>query len=114
MAAANSGTASTHLALCCFVGGAPARHALWQARQSIQTRTVAPVLFIGLLAIAVLVAYSVPPLQFDMPARVGLAVALALNLVGLFNMIIKQDIISQVIGLLIMDQGTLSGGRQNC
>ncbi|MBK8050830.1 MAG: hypothetical protein IPK16_29235 [Anaerolineales bacterium] len=40
-----------------------------------------------------------------MPARVGLAVALALNLVGLFNMIIKQDIISQVIGLLIMDQG---------
>jgi hydrogenase-4 membrane subunit HyfE len=36
---------------------------------------------------------------------IGLVAALSLYLIGLYNMLIKRDIISQVIGLLVMDQG---------
>ena len=45
----------------------------------------------------------------DKPANVadqiGLLTSLLLALSGLYNMVIKQDIISQVIGLLMMDHG---------
>ena len=32
-------------------------------------------------------------------------VSLSLHLIGLYNMVVKRDIISQVIGLLVMDHG---------
>ncbi len=35
----------------------------------------------------------------------GLIASLCLHLIGLYNMIVKRDIISQVLGLLIMDHG---------
>jgi hydrogenase-4 membrane subunit HyfE len=54
-----------------------------------------------LIATAVLVAYRLPVGK----AAASLAVAIALLLQGLFTMINKNDIISQIIGLLVVDQG---------
>ena len=58
-----------------------------------------------LIATAVLVAYRLG--GGGEPARVApnLAVSLALLLQGLFTMINKNDIVSQIIGLLVVDQG---------
>ncbi|KAA3663830.1 MAG: hypothetical protein DWQ04_08820 [Chloroflexi bacterium] len=58
--------------------------------------------FIGLVILAVLVAFQ---LDAARGFRIGLMVSLTLHLVGLYNMVVKRDLISQVIGLLIMDHG---------
>jgi hydrogenase-4 membrane subunit HyfE len=63
---------------------------------------------IGIAIILVIIAFGVAFMvasNFSPSGRIGLAVSLALHLIGLYNMIIKQDIISQVIGLLTMDHG---------
>ena len=36
---------------------------------------------------------------------IGLTVTITLVIVGLYNMVIKRDLISQVLGLLVMDHG---------
>ena len=70
---------------------------------------VAMAFFLALLVFAFVVA-----LQFttgpeknleSIPNRVGLGVALALQLAGLFTMMTKREIISQVVGLFVMDHG---------
>jgi len=63
---------------------------------------------IGIAIILVIIAFGVAFMvasNFSSSERIGLAVSLALHLIGSYNMIIKQDIISQVIGLLTMDHG---------
>lgn len=57
-----------------------------------------------LIATALLVAFRIPEGNV---ARVApsLAVSIALLLQGLFTMVNKNDIISQIIGLLVVDQG---------
>jgi hydrogenase-4 membrane subunit HyfE len=57
-----------------------------------------------LIATAVLVAYRLSVGKYA-PVAAGLAVSIALLLQGLFTMINKNDIISQIIGLLVVDQG---------
>jgi hydrogenase-4 membrane subunit HyfE len=42
---------------------------------------------------------------FEQSKLIGLLASLVLGLVGLYNMVIKQDTISQVVGLLMMDHG---------
>lgn len=42
---------------------------------------------------------------FPASDQIGLVVSISLNLIGLYNMSIRQDLISQVVGLLIMDHG---------
>jgi hydrogenase-4 membrane subunit HyfE len=65
----------------------------------------------SLIAMAVLVAYRLKDLPSASVAssRVAvvssLAVSIALLLQGLFTMINKNDIVSQIIGLLVVDQG---------
>lgn len=76
---------------------------VWQSRQVVQKGSVNLLFFPILLLIAFLVPFRIPSLE--LPDRIGLAVSLALHLLGLYNMIVKRDIISQVIGLLIMDHG---------
>ena len=80
----------------------------WQRRQTMQ-RSIGSLLLLPLLVlIAFLIPYSItdtPVINFLPSERIGLAVSLALHLIGLYNMVIKRDIISQVVGLLIMDQG---------
>lgn len=59
-----------------------------------------------LLLISFLVPFRLAAPGFDPSMKIGLAVSLALHLVGLYNMSLPQrDIISQVIGLLVMDHG---------
>jgi len=53
---------------------------------------------------AFLIAFQVVSLD-EQSLKISLAVSLSLYLVGLHTMISKRDLISQVIGLLIMDQG---------
>ena len=52
---------------------------------------------------------SVTNMSTNMSGWFGLAVAVAVCLIGLYNMAIRRDIITQVIGLLVMDHGLLLG-----
>lgn len=61
--------------------------------------------FLGLVAFAFLVAYQIFPVQSEEADQIGLMVSLSLHLTGLYNMVFKRDIISQIIGLLVMDHG---------
>ncbi len=65
--------------------------------------------FIVLITLAILIAAKVKEVMALIPSQnpygIGLMVALSLHLAGLYNMVIKRDIISQVVGLLIMDHG---------
>jgi hydrogenase-4 membrane subunit HyfE len=72
-----------------------------------RNRTAQDMFFFGVLvAVAFLVAYQIFPQNGqDRDPATGLAVALGLHLVGLYNTISKRDIISQVIGLMVMDHG---------
>ena len=59
-----------------------------------------------LLMIAFLVPFTITAPGFSSSEKIGLAVSLALYLMGLYNMTLpRRDIISQVIGLLVMDHG---------
>jgi hydrogenase-4 membrane subunit HyfE len=60
----------------------------------------------ALLLVAFLVPFMITTPGFSSSEKIGLAVSLALHLLGLYNMTLPQrDIISQVIGLLVMDHG---------
>jgi hydrogenase-4 membrane subunit HyfE len=66
--------------------------------------------FLALAALALLTSFLIKdiplnPLEKAEPVRIGLMVSLALHLAGLYNMLSRRDIISQVIGLLVMDHG---------
>ena len=61
--------------------------------------------FLVLVFVASLIASQIIADRFELSELVGLVVSLALHLIGLYNMVVKQDLISQVIGLLIMDHG---------
>ena len=62
-------------------------------------------IFVVLVTVAFLIAFQIIAAGFPPSDRIGLTVSLALHLVGLYNMVIKREIISQVLGLLIMDHG---------
>ncbi|MCA9929682.1 MAG: NADH-quinone oxidoreductase subunit K [Anaerolineales bacterium] len=87
---------------------APERQAaqrIWQRNEGATASKAQELLVLaGLVVLAVLVAFRLDAAHFDQ-LRIGLVVSLTLHLVGLYNMVIKRDIISQVIGLLIMDHG---------
>lgn len=69
---------------------------------AVVTRSVDVIAFLGVMAIAFLAASRLA----QEPARqIGLLVSLALPFAGLYNMLAKRDIISQIIGLLVMDHG---------
>ncbi len=83
----------------------------YKAARRAQTHSI---WFLALVLLAFLIAFQVfasglttagQTAAFIEQERIGMMVFLALHLIGLYNMVIKQDIISQVIGLLTMDQG---------
>lgn len=79
---------------------------IWRRNEtSTSIRIRETIVFGGLVTLAFLVAFHLVSDTFQTPQRLGLMVSLTLYLVGLYNMIIKKDIISQIIGLLIMDHG---------
>lgn len=68
--------------------------------------------FAAFLGVTILITYRLVSLQTstliaqeELIEANGLIASLCLHLIGLYNMIVKRDIISQVIGLLIMDHG---------
>jgi len=63
------------------------------------------IVFVGLVTLAFLIAFQIIAGQFTTSDRIGLMVSLTLLLAGLLNMVLKRNIISQTIGLLVMDQG---------
>lgn len=58
-------------------------------------------LLVGLAFAIVFLADLLP----ESEAKMGVSVSLALHLIGLYNTFLRQDILSQVIGILTMDQG---------
>ncbi|MCL5994987.1 MAG: hypothetical protein M1546_02890 [Chloroflexi bacterium] len=83
---------------------------IWRERATTpqpRPRDILAILALALLAFLI-AAFVLPPegeVKDLLLERVGLGVSLTLHLVGLYNMVLKRDIISQVIGLLLMDQG---------
>ncbi len=69
---------------------------------AVSTRPADAAAFLGLLAVAFLIANEISK---NPETRIALLVSLALPFTGLYNMIFKRDIISQIIGLLVMDHG---------
>jgi hydrogenase-4 membrane subunit HyfE len=69
---------------------------------AVVTRIVDVVAFLGVMAVAFLAASR---LAQEPAQQIGLLVSLALPFAGLYNMLAKRDIISQIIGLLVMDHG---------
>ena len=80
---------------------------VWLMQKS-ATHPYARIWFMLLLGLAAWVAFlGIPPSleEFRPGDRFGLFVSIVLHLVGLYNTIVKDDIISQAIGVLTMDQG---------
>lgn len=72
-----------------------------------QRHTISPRAGI-VLALLTALAFAIVFLS-DLPVKpepkIGISVSLALHLIGLYNTFLRRDILSQVIGILTMDQG---------
>ena len=81
-------------------------HYIWRRNEmTTSVRIRETLVFGGLVTLAFLIAFTLDNPSFLPTQQIGLMISLTLYLVGLYNMIIKRDIISQVIGLLVMDHG---------
>lgn len=69
---------------------------------AVSTRAQDVIAFVGIIALSALVAAR---FHLDGDETISLTVSLTLHLVGLYIMAIKRDLISQTIGLLVMDHG---------
>lgn len=78
--------------------------AVWlKPRYKVSKRVV--LLFFSLLMLSFAIVFFGINIKID--TRLGLAVALILHLTGLYNARVRKDVISQMIGILTMDQGML-------
>lgn len=80
---------------------------IWLSHES-KPHPYAKIWFIALLGLAAWVAFvgiPSPSNQFPPEDRFGLFVSIVLHIIGLYNTIVNNDIISQAIGVLTMDQG---------
>lgn len=83
---------------------------IWQRRRTSRSQPVVRLAFnLGLTAAAYIIAFSLEGLEGSdgnlLIDRWSLAASMALVLLGLFTMGNKQDIISQIMGLLVMEHG---------
>jgi len=98
--------------------GAKTKHALWQLVSDEQKRLahsiwleqrhavsgVAGIAIILLIALPFAIVFLVG-VGSGTPSQIGISVSLALHLIGLYNTFLRRDILSQVLGILTMDQG---------
>ena len=72
---------------------------------------VSMIIYLFLVVFAFVVAFRFPPSEpvGVTGSRIGLGVAMSLEFAGLFTLISKREIISQVIGLFVMDHGMFLG-----
>lgn len=76
---------------------------IWlEQRHAVSGRAGITVFFLVVLAFAIV---FLTDLLHESEAKIGVAVSLALHLIGLYNTFLRRDILSQVIGILTMDQG---------
>ena len=76
---------------------------IWlEQRQAISARSGFFFLFLTLVAFAMVFLGGI---TVEIEQKIGIAVSLALHLIGLYNTFLRQDILSQVTGILTMDQG---------
>jgi len=61
--------------------------------------------FVFLLLVLAAFAIVFLGIDIEIDEKIGISVSLALHLAGLYNTISRKDILSQVIGVLTMDQG---------
>ncbi len=87
---------------------------VWLKYKATRSTQAHSIWFLALVLLAFLIAFQIfasgltpagPSRALLQQERIGLMVFLALHLTGLYNLVIKHDIISQVIGLLTMDHG---------
>lgn len=82
---------------------------IWQERELPRKVFKEFFVFGSLVALSAWISFQVIQTKpsFGVPEQIGLMVSLSLYLAGLYNTFVKGDIISQVIGLLTMDQGLI-------
>lgn len=78
-------------------------HSIWlEQRHAVSTRAGIALALLIALAFAIVFLVGV---GYGTPSQIGISVSLALHLIGLYNTFLRRDILSQVIGILTMDQG---------
>ncbi len=60
--------------------------------------------FLGLIFLAFAIVFWAE-IGHEPDAQIGVSVSLALHLIGLYNTFLRRDILTQIIGILTMDQG---------
>ena len=86
-------------------------HRVWteasfrEGRPTMDRMGASMVFFLALLVFAFVVAFHFTADSEIVSNQVGLGVAIALQFAGLFTMMTKREIISQVVGLFVMDHG---------
>lgn len=77
---------------------------IWlQARYEVSGK--AALTFLGLLALAIGIAFTGFGDNVSADEKLGISVSLLLHLIGLYNTFGRRDVISQMIGILTTDQG---------
>lgn len=97
--------------------GMQAKHSFWkltpEQRQLAKTiwleqrQTISPrssIFFLFLTMVAFVMVF-LGGINVEIEQKIGISVSLALHLIGLYNTFLRQDILSQVTGILTMDQG---------
>lgn len=78
-------------------------HNIWlEQRHAVSARAGIALTLLIALAFAIVFLVGV---GYGTPSQIGISVSLALHLIGLYNTFLRRDILSQVIGILTMDQG---------
>lgn len=78
-------------------------HSIWLKQRHIVPRNTGVILgMLTLLSFSIVFLGNLLP---DAEQNIGVSVSLALHLIGLYNTFLSKDILSQVIGILTMDQG---------
>lgn len=78
-------------------------HSIWlEQRHAISARAGIVLALLIMLAFAIVFRSGFP---VESEPKIGISVSLALHLIGLYNTFLRRDILSQVIGILTMDQG---------
>lgn len=79
-----------------------ARNIWLEQRHAISGRAGIIVFSLIVLAFAIVFLTDLLP---GLETKIGVSVSLALHLIGLYNTFLRRDILSQIIGILTMDQG---------
>jgi len=78
--------------------------AIWFTQRHGITESAYLWVFLGLIVLAFAIVF-IGKVGNEPDTQIGVAVSLALHLIGLYNTFLRRDILTQIIGILTMDQG---------